>query len=437
MKQRWRLFGQCLFRLIVVGCVALAISGLFNVYYGLGFVIVALLIEVCVHVISGVRMLEWLTGADVTRIPMDQSELWRKVFDRMYENRKALITNTRRLEEREARYLKTLSAIPEGIVLVKNDWVLSWWNPRAEELFGLRGERHVGRHLLAVIDDHALINYVRGEQYDAPLIWQRPGSNQRIEIRIVVADANNALIVARDVTEQERLHATRRDFVANVSHELRTPLTVLSGFIEMARQGAEINAHIKPQHLDLMRDQAERMQRLVDDLLTLSRLEMSENTQEPERIAMDELVSSILSEMRIVDKGMHSLSGELTPATLVGFKDEIRSAVQNLMTNAVRYTPEGGSVIVSCRTNADGTVQVSVKDNGIGIKEEDIPRLTERFYRVDKSRSRATGGTGLGLAIVKHVLMHHKGQLQIESEAGKGSCFTLRFPGADTNASNR
>ena len=437
MKQRWRLVGQCLFRLIVLGCIALAICGLFNVYYGLGFVIVALLIEVFVHVASGIRMLEWFTGSDASRIPMEQSELWRKVFDRMYENRKALITNTRRLEEREARYLKTLSAIPEGIVLVKNDWLLSWWNARAEELFGLRVERHVGRHLLGVVDDQALIDYVRGEEYDVPLIWQPQGSNQRIEIRIVVADANNALIVARDVTEQERLHATRRDFVANVSHELRTPLTVLSGFIEMARQGAEINAQIKPQHLDLMRDQAERMQRLVDDLLTLSRLEMSENTQEPERVAMDDLVRSILSEMRILDKGMHSLSGDVRPATLIGFKDEIRSAVQNLMTNAVRYTPEGGSVVVSCRTNEDGTVQVSVKDNGIGIKEEDIPRLTERFYRVDKSRSRATGGTGLGLAIVKHVLMHHKGQLHIESEAGKGSCFTLRFPGADTDASSR
>lgn len=431
MKQRLRLFGPCLFRLIVLGCIALGISGIFNVYWGLAFLVVALLVEVFVHVMSGIRMLEWLSMTDVSRIPMERSELWRKIFDRVYEDRKALVKNTRRLEEREARYLKTLSAIPEGVILVKHDWVLSWWNPRAQALFGLNDERHVGRHLLGLINDDTLVAYVRGEKYDVPLIWHRPGSNQRIEIRIVVADHKNALIVARDVTEQERLHATRRDFVANVSHELRTPLTVLSGFIEMARQGARVNAQIKPQHLDLMRDQAERMQRLVDDLLTLSRLEMSEDSIEPEPVSVDELVQALISEMRIVDKGMHELTCEASPSTLIGFKDEIRSAIQNLMTNAVRYTPEGGSIFVSCRTNEDATVQVSVKDNGIGIKEEDIPRLTERFYRVDKSRSRATGGTGLGLAIVKHVLMHHKGQLKIESEAGKGSCFTLLFPPGD------
>lgn len=439
MRKRLQWLFPSIYRLIVMICVSLGLSGLTNIYWGIGAFILALLLEVFFHVSSGVRMLEWLASDEVRNVPPSRSALWREIFSRVSESRKALVKNTNRLEERERRYLKTLSAIPEGIILVKHDWVLNWWNARAEQFFGFQGERHVGRHLLGLIEDPEFVAYVRGGKYEVPLIWQREGSRQRLEIRIVIADHKSALILARDVTEQERLHAMRRDFVANVSHELRTPLTVLGGFIEMAMQGAQMNAEIKPQHLKLMRDQAERMQRLVDDLLTLSRLEMSDDTKEPELIAVDELVRTITTEMRIVTKDTHTLECDVEPATLLGFKDEMRSAVVNLMTNAARYTPTGGTIRATCRMTRDGEVCVSVSDNGIGIAKDDIPRLTERFYRVDKSRSRETGGTGLGLAIVKHVLMHHKGKLNIESELGKGSCFTLILPanaGFDVDAAN-
>ncbi len=219
----------------------------------------------------------------------------------------------------------------------------------------------------------------------------------------------------------------RRDFVANVSHELRTPLTVLRGFIETLADAREGDTKLHRRSLELMGTQAERMQRLVEDLLMLARLEDSRYPLKEEPVDVPALAHAVVAEAEGLSQGRHRIEVRAEAAWLIASREELRSALTNLVTNAVRYTPAGGEVLVTWG-HEDGEAWLRVRDNGEGIAPEHIPRLTERFYRVDRGRSRSSGGTGLGLAIVKHVLQRHQGRLQIESEPGKGSTFSCAFP---------
>lgn len=423
--------GAVLFRLVLLVCLSLAAAGLFNAYWGMVVLIAGLAVEVFLNLSYTAKLAEWLeTDGLLDTLPKTNSKIWNEIFSRVYKSRRALQKNTKRLQSRETRYRKTLTSLPEAIVLIKNDWTLSWCNERAQEIFGLKSEEDAGRHLFALISDEALTNYLKGGEYDASFYWQNAENAKTYEVRVVIVDTKYSLIVVHDVTEQERLNAARRDFVANVSHELRTPLTALSGFIDIAVSG---NGAIQPQHLRLMQDQATRMRLIVDDLLALSRLEMGVDELQAETVDMSAVVQSCIEEVKAVAKGSHEIAGEVRPDTLLtGYPNELQSAVTNLLTNAVRYTPAGGHIVARCGVNEKGEVQLSVKDDGIGIKAKDIPRLTERFYRVDKSRSRETGGTGLGLAIVKHILMHHNARLVIDSTFGEGSVFTVIFPPSRT-----
>lgn len=431
--KRLKLLGPLIFRLILLCCASLAVAGVWSPDWGMAAMIAGLLIEVIIHLNYIARLAQWLENPEEQTIPAVRSALWSEIFYRVEKSRKALEKNTKRLSDREARYRKTLAALPEGIVLVKNDWALSWCNQNAATVFGISGEDDVGRHMFAFIHDPLLQSYLKNGHFDEPFIWRLDDSAKVYELSVVVVDKKNALIIVRDVTEQERLDNTRRDFVANVSHELRTPLTVLMGFLDMAVQGLGDGPNVKTavlqtEHMKLMRDQTARMQRIVDDLLTLSRLEIDSGSKVPETFSLSDMVETIAGEIRVMGQGTHTVTCTTSPVTVTGFGDEVRSAVVNLMTNALRYTPAGGTIAVSCRVAPDNTIEVSVKDNGIGIDPKHIPRLTERFYRVDKSRSRDTGGTGLGLAIVKHVLLHHNARMKIESALGQGSTFTIVFP---------
>lgn len=423
-----------LFRLIILCCLSLGIAGLSSPVWGTAAMIAGLLLEVIIHLNYIARLAQWLEDPDEQTIPQVRSALWNEIFYRLGKSRQALEKNSKRLADREARYRKTLTALPEGIILVKKDWAFSWCNQNASKIFGIPGEDDdVGRHIFAFIHDPLLLSYLKSENFEEPFIWRREDTGLIYELSVVVVDKKNALIIARDITEQERLDNTRRDFVANVSHELRTPLTVLMGFLDMAVQGLDDGPDAKTtvlqtEHMKLMRDQTQRMQRIVNDLLTLSRLEIGSGNKVAETFSLSDMVTTIAEEIRVMAQGTHTVNCVTTPVTVKGFGDEIRSAVVNLMTNALRYTPAGGMIDVKCAVEKDGTVAVSVKDNGIGIDPKHIPRLTERFYRVDKSRSRDTGGTGLGLAIVKHVLLHHNARMTIDSDLGKGSTFTLLFP---------
>jgi two-component system phosphate regulon sensor histidine kinase PhoR len=250
-----------------------------------------------------------------------------------------------------------------------------------------------------------------------------------LSVRVVPYGQDQKLLLSRDITQAEKLETMRRDFVANVSHELKTPITVVSGFLETLADGkVRLDEQRGKQVIAIMREQSERMQRLIEDLLTLSALESGTAPASEAPIDMPRFVGALVEEARALSAGRHSIVVEsLVRGSLYGNEPELQSAFGNLISNAIRYTPQGGVIYVSWTERAGGGV-FTVRDSGIGIEPRHIPRLTERFYRVDSSRSRETGGTGLGLAIVKHVLTRHQALLEIRSAPGEGSSFSAVFP---------
>jgi two-component system phosphate regulon sensor histidine kinase PhoR len=271
------------------------------------------------------------------------------------------------------------------------------------------------------------IDYVILGRYEQPLTLSL--RERKLIVQLIPFESRRQIMVTHDVTEAERIEHMRRDFIANASHELRTPLTVINGFLEIASARPDLEPQVRLTHLNLMIEQGQRMQRLVDDMLTLTRLESIDYPMRPERVNISALLEQVLLEGNALSGGKHAISLALEAPDIKGSADELRSAFGNLVSNAVRYTPVGGSIQLRWRMTENGP-QFVVQDSGIGIPAEHMSRLTERFYRIDKSRSRETQGTGLGLAIVRHVLLRHKGTLAIASEAGQGSTFTLQFPRA-------
>lgn len=366
-----------------------------------------------------------LWGAGTTVLLLLTVLMWRELVHE--DERKA-----RRIRDRDFRYRQTLALLPEGGVILRDDNQIEWLNDMALRYLGFTPDV-VGKPLFEVLHDERLRQWMQLRDYKAPLVTEPEGTNLILEVAAVAPDARHTMIVTRDVTEGRRLEEVRRDFVANVSHELRTPLTVISGFLDLEKDDDGTNREVLAYHRSLMREQTKRMRMLLDDLLTLSRLENEDegSTDEPDVVAMPKLVEDVVREGKALSMGKHDFRVEIEDVSLVGFADELRSAAMNLVSNAVRYTPEGGSITVRWGRYGTGSC-FSVTDTGIGIDAKHIPRLTERFYRVDKGRSRATGGTGLGLAIVKHILRHNGGTLAIESTPGKGSTFSMRFPEART-----
>jgi two-component system phosphate regulon sensor histidine kinase PhoR len=271
---------------------------------------------------------------------------------------------------------------------------------------------------------------MKAGDFAEPLVMRlQRGEPLVLSVRVVPYGQDQKLLLSRDITQAEKLETMRRDFVANVSHELKTPVTVISGFLETLADGkVRLDEARGKQVIGIMREQSERMQRLIEDLLVLSALEASASPASEAPIAMPPLIDALVEEARALSEGRHNIVLEaVTPGWLEGNQQELRSAFGNLVSNAIRYTPQGGAIHVSW-TAQGGDGRFTVRDSGIGIEPRHIPRLTERFYRVDSSRSRETGGTGLGLAIVKHVLTRHQAALEIRSAPGEGSSFTAVFP---------
>lgn len=337
-----------------------------------------------------------------------------------------------RFTARIDRYRLSLSALPEGVVLFRQGHTVEWCNPAAEKHLGIRLTEHLGMAFNLVFDNPKIIEYLENGDFSKPIEVKSHEIGRILLLFAVVADKTHFVVVTRDITEQRRIDSMRKDFVANVSHELRTPLTVITGFLDMILRGKELDDKALHEHLCLMQQEANRMQNLVNDLLSLSRLESKDEQESdpPEVVNMPKLVAALAEDAVALSRGRHTIDTDISSnQAVLGQVDELRSACLNLVTNAVRYTPDGGKIEISWRQDPkEGTAIFSVKDNGIGIDAEDIPRLTERFYRVDKSRSREKGGTGLGLAIVKHVAIRNHCRLTIESEPGKGSIFSLIFP---------
>ena len=267
-----------------------------------------------------------------------------------------------------------------------------------------------------------------GDFTEAIVIESQREVGVTLAIQIVPFGVEEKLLISRDITRLETVARMRRDFIANVSHELKTPLTVIAGFLETLQE-LDLDDKQRDRFMQLMQEQARSMQRLVEDLLTLSALESEQNPLVDERFAIVALMLQLSSDAKGLSQGQHTVALDIgDAATVSGSRDELASAFGNLVSNAIRYTPAGGTITLAWRVDDNGTGVFAVTDSGIGIAPEHLPRLTERFYRIDRSRSRATGGTGLGLAIVKHVLLRHQATLEIGSEPGKGSTFAVRLP---------
>jgi len=369
----------------------------------------------------------WLEQPSLSTIPNGLGA-WGEVFARLYRQQRASEIAQQRLVDNEERFRRTISALPDGIILIDASYQIEWCNPVAERHLGVSLKADLGLRLTNLVREPNFVAYMSAERFEQPLLFSTlamPGAT--LALTVIEFEPARSILVTRDVTQSERVDAMRRDFVANVSHELRTPLTVVKGFLEALIDGGDDLDPTRLHHLNLMFEQAERMHRLVEDLLTLSRLESQEGPEFEDVVDAAQLVAEVADEARTLSGGRHKISVETRSLKLRGGRDELRSAYGNLVSNAVRYTPAGGLITLRC-VEQDGGVALQVEDSGIGVAPEHIPRLTERFYRVDKSRSRETGGTGLGLAIVKHVLLRHQARLDVRSEVGRGSCFSAAFP---------
>jgi two-component system phosphate regulon sensor histidine kinase PhoR len=335
------------------------------------------------------------------------------------------------IERQHQRFIEAFQASPNGIVMLDNQDQIEWCNSIAERFFGLIFKRDALQRINYILRNPEFVQYLSARRFEEPLLIEKMGSasNLSLLLQIFPFAENHRLLLAQDVTDLRKAEAMRRDFVANVSHEMRTPLTVMMGFLE-TMQNLELERKQEKEYLDLMMFQGHRMKSLVEDLLTLANLESNALPAPAKPILVSGSVFAYLrSDADALSQGRHTFHFESDPLlSLLGDEQEILSAFGNLISNAIRYTPDGGEIWILWGRDAKGQGIFSVRDSGPGISSEHLPRLTERFYRVDRSRSRDTGGTGLGLAIVKHIASRHQAQLLIESVPGAGSLFTLVFP---------
>ena len=392
-------------------------------------VLVALLFVLVLFIRNQLRLLRWLESDVDAEVP-GASGLWGEVFDKLYlrqrDNREVL-TELRTMTD---RFQQAASAMPDAVVILGEEQEIEWMNPMAERLLGIHEPTDIGQ---------PITNLVRHPGFRALL--EKPYSDEEFEMRAptmmsrylavsrVPYGSSHELLIARDVTQLHKLEVMRSQFVANVSHELRSPITVLSGYLETLKDTQESDPEILHKAIETMYSQAKRMERLVTDLLALSQLETQVSLPGKTEVNIKVLLESVVEAARLLSgEAHHDIQLEAEDGlNLYGSQTELHSLFANLINNAVRYTPAGGLIKVSWKSEGKGAL-FSVTDTGPGIAPQHIPRLTERFYRVDVDRSRETGGTGLGLAIVKHVLDRHDGRLNITSELGNGSTFECRFP---------
>ncbi|GGC10027.1 phosphate regulon sensor protein PhoR [Marinobacterium zhoushanense] len=380
----------------------------------------------CLQIRQYNLLMTWLQREDQSE-PPESRGAWGELLDELARHQKHAQTREQQLKSVIARFQQSTAALDDAIIIVDSHNSLEWWNSTANTLLGLQpGDR--GKPLLNLIRDPRFVRYYRKSNYQEPLQLLSPvNPDIHLQYQISRFGEGDRVLVARDITRLVKLEQTRQDFVANASHELRTPLTVIRGYLETFLD-QELPRPLQ-RALSQMQQQAKRMESLVADLLLLSRLESTQQISDEHPIRIRSLIEQIALDARDLsaERG-HQFHLDIdTEYDLVGQELELQSAFSNLVFNAVRYTPGPGEIEISWKVDIRGG-HFSVRDNGIGIDPAHIPRLTERFYRVDESRSSASGGTGLGLAIVKHVLMRHGAQLTIESRSGKGSTFSCHFP---------
>ena len=365
----------------------------------------------------------WL-GGNGSLYPPEGEGIWAEIHDltikRIRQRRKRLHQGVQLMRE----FRHAASALPDAVMILDARRHILWMNQRCETLLGLNPRKDTGVTITNLIRTPAFTRWF-ARQDDSSITLAAPlNSRMRLQYRRIPYGTNRHMLLVRDVTERERIEQTRKDFVANVSHELRTPLTVLSGYLEMMQQ-AELREW-QPA-IRQMREQSQRMQNIIDDLLTLSRMDGENLLENQQALNIPAWMQALAKEARALSNGRHGIELKQQSDQWLQGHESLYQAFSNLVSNAVRYTPEGGKITLIWRTGPEGG-EFAVMDTGIGIPRQHIPRITERFYRVDSDRSREAGGTGLGLAIVKNVLQQHGAHLLVESEVGRGSTFSCAFP---------
>ncbi|MCX7183569.1 MAG: phosphate regulon sensor histidine kinase PhoR [Nitrosospira sp.] len=404
---------------------------IWDVITALVFYSTALLLLHTYHLSNLIALEVWLKSlAHGTANLPNSSGVWGGIFSLLARLVRNQDQNQEQLNSALERLRRATAAMPEGIIILDEENRIEWSNKMAEQHFGINFSRDAYQQVTYLVRQPQFANYLLTRNYSEPLVMEQSRHHGLLlSLQLVPYGDKQKLLISHDVTRLREMEVMRQDFVANVSHELRTPLTVIYGFLEIFAEEDEIDSKMYKQAVVLMTEQANRMKGLLEDLLTLSQLENVRNEVHEEIIDVVDLLKEIYQETESIDSGRHHINSELnTDIKLLGSKSELRSVFSNLINNAIKYTPDEGTVTLKWEILGDGRGVFSVQDNGIGIRSEHIPRLAERFYRVDLSRSRATGGTGLGLAIVKHALNRHQAELKIVSEIGKGSCFSAQFP---------
>jgi two-component system phosphate regulon sensor histidine kinase PhoR len=437
----WQLAGAAMFAFVALQ---------FNLTFGLLFTaligtLFGVFVWLFINFNRSSRYLEWLRSGDVSEAPK-LNGVWGEATDRtrrlLREQIKTLNTSNKRLDD----FLAAIQASPNGVILLDENAQIEWCNLTAASHFGLNPTADISQHIGNLVRDPVFAAYFAAGNFigEVTISGKSNAASRasRLAVQIHPYGQGKKLLLSNDVTGREAVEFMRRDFVANVSHEIRTPLTVLNGFVETL-QTLDLDEAERTKYLGLMEQQTQRMQSLVSDLLILSRLEGSPSPLSDIWISADALVTSCEQEAKALKADVINKSGDVKDSfkgienlifevqsnlELAGSQTELLSAMCNLVNNAIRYTPVEGEICVSMRVSDRGSAVFSVTDTGSGIASEHLPRLTERFYRVDTSRSRESGGTGLGLAIVKHVVQRHGGELQISSKLGKGSTFSFSLP---------
>ena len=331
--------------------------------------------------------------------------------------------------KKDFRFHSGIEALPDAALILSTDLLVVSGNKKAQRLLGVRFPDDVGKHIEQLLIDPLLSEYLAQDNFESPCLITSPINDElQLEISVMAFGGERVILMSRAIAKYHRMKKMRREFVANVSHELKTPLTVVRGYVEMIQE----TDHALDPHwqkiFGTIEGQVSRMERLVEQLLSLSKVENNRDDDDMKQVDMPNLVENLVEDAKWLNQAkQHDIRTNITHGIgIFGIETELKSACANLISNAIAYTPANGIIDVNWQQNGDKVI-FSVKDNGDGIKSEQLNRLTERFYRIDKSRSRDTGGSGLGLAIVKHVLLNHKAELVITSKWGEGSEFAIYF----------